>query len=567
MKLDVTTFLIAKYSDLIEERRSPRNFYEQIQRLRGELPLNIFATINNRILAMDRDDGALKALEAEFFSDRLRAKLERARQHSDDNLPFVAWTRFGALLVLKLLLTTHRGEGTTARTAVGACSIHANDYLESGDVSDLRQDLLPIVAEFAAGWDLQNPRDTGTFLRRTSYVYRRLLLQDDRFANLTSSKLGCAPKDLTFCHLTFERYFALLFGLYATVRQGAVSQGTSIINMPDFAHEGLFSDLELGSFVREKATSEHHFQAADLVIKDQQSFATAVLDPGWCVDFREFRNRPLLPLRDGRHVVLDMQFLIENASEGLKWSLAKSFTERDRALFFSCWGALFETYVQRLLGHYAKDACVWNVRTTTSEADAVIRSGDDLIVFEIKAGLLSQDVKGSRNRNTIAGEIRKKYITDQKGQAKGINQLSRVAKEVRNARTEFATVHHVYPVLVVEDPVMQTLAMNSYLDEIFRDEFDPGELAKPLTVLLIDELEEILPHIEAGDTTWQELLESRFVAGRATVYPMHTSLAVLANRRGWARRPETFLSPEQDQIDGVLDASYERLNRTEPQKG
>ncbi len=42
---------------------------------------------------------------------------------------------------------------------------------------------------------------------------------------------------------------------------------------------------------------------------------------------------------------------------------------------------------------------------------------------------------------------------------------------------------------------------------------------RPLTVMTIDELEQLLPHVSDGDIQWEELLQARF--DRKTVLANH----------------------------------------------
>lgn len=64
-------------------------------------------------------------------------------------------------LNLKLLLASSREVLAFQPTAVGACALHANDYIESEDPSRLQSGLLPVVAEFAATWEINNGRGVG----------------------------------------------------------------------------------------------------------------------------------------------------------------------------------------------------------------------------------------------------------------------------------------------------------------------------------------------------------------------------------------------------------------------
>lgn len=151
MRLNLTTLLIAKYSDLLGDgARSPKNFHEQVLRLTGDTPLNVFATINNRFSLAPAAADVHATLEHEFLSDSAKNKLARVRRRETDDVSHIVFTRYGALITLKLLLGTPRLQGIHRLTAIGACALHANDYTESADVSDMSSELLPLVAEYAA---------------------------------------------------------------------------------------------------------------------------------------------------------------------------------------------------------------------------------------------------------------------------------------------------------------------------------------------------------------------------------------------------------------------------------
>jgi hypothetical protein len=558
VRLNLEMLLIAKYSDLLGEgERSPRNFHEQLQRLGGEvLPLNIFASINNMFTFGPADVATHAELEAEFLSDSIKNKLERSRRREPDGEPLIIFSRIGALIVLKLLLATRRVPTRFRSTAVGACALHANDYAESLDVGDLSHGLLPVVAEYAATWELQNPRHVGTLLRRINYIYKHIVLADERIRRLTMERLGCTLSNLTFAGMSYERYLGVLFGLYVSVKNSVVDLKTSIVDVDDLQRRAEFPAGEFDNFLCERSSTASEFRSAIGSVDRLDDFVSAVALPGWCADIRIFRDRPLLRLPDARFVVLDMQFLIENASAGLYWTLARQFGERDRGILFSCWGDVFEEYVKRLLRHYVGESLQTNVTFLGGEADAIISAGDDRVLLEIKAGFISQDAKGSRDRRSFDAAIRKKYVGGGDARAKGVTQLARAARELISREER---IGQIYPVLVVDDPALQTFATNSYIDEIFRAETNPGANVKPLTLLLIDELEEILPHISAGDTSWQELLESRFVNGGVVVEPMHTSLTVLASRRGLRRRSETFLQSQAEDLNRIISHQYGAL--------
>ena len=69
----------------------------------------------------------------------------------------------------------------------------------------------------------------------------------------------------------------------------------------------------------------------------------------------------------------------------------------------------------------------------------------------------------------------------------------------------------LYPVVVLADPALEACGVNSFLNDIFEQYAVgiEGEV-RPLTVMSIQELEEVLAYISAGTFTWVELFDSRF---------------------------------------------------------
>src|SRR5450759_1250429 len=92
--------IMMKFSEVLNDgHRWPKNYYEQLQRCFGLMPINVFATINNRWII---NKTAEESWDAEFLSERITKKATQYRA-SLDSAGFI-FTRAGALLNLKLLL-------------------------------------------------------------------------------------------------------------------------------------------------------------------------------------------------------------------------------------------------------------------------------------------------------------------------------------------------------------------------------------------------------------------------------------------------------------------------------
>jgi hypothetical protein len=555
------TLLIAKYSDLLGgESRSATNYFTQIRRCAGLIPINIFATANN-LLSVDQGvPDVHKSLEESTLSDSIRNKLRRERKQRKGEPPTIAFTRSGAQLNLKLLLAVPRPNSTYRATAVGACALHANDFIESPNTEQLRNGLLPVITEFAASWEAHNQRDVGPLLRRSYNIYHRL--QDHAgIRTLIAAELGSAVKDVRFAGLPFRSYFPLLFGFYATARQSVARDATSIVDGFDIARKACVPHEDFTAFILSKARTLDEARMEFGQIDTEQDFRRRVEDSAWTSDMLPFRKKPLLVLPDGRHLVLDMACLIENASAGIFWNFMEQLASANaRHRFSTYYGNVFESYVQELVMHYLP-SMMRNLSFSGGGIDIFLDDDSIAIPIEVKSGFVPQKVKGARDQALLGAELEKKYVVDQDGHPKGVRQLAAAVRALREQRVAGIAKKYgrIYPVLVAEDPIMQTVGMNAYLNQLFEHEIDRGSDVAPLTILQIDELEQVLPHLRAGDLSFGELLDTRFVGESVVAQPMHTTFSEIASERNLSIRQDTFLESHGDELVQMITSAYASL--------
>lgn len=539
--------------------RLPKQFHEQVLRCASEMGLNVFATINNRFITDRLSVTAHQLLELEFLPESTRTKLARIRtRRLRDEPDFILFTRVGALIALKGMLAVGV-TGAFTRTAVGACALHANDYAESDDTSPLSSGILSVATEFAPVRDLQNPPEAGPLFRRFSYICQKLLAQHDEMRRLFREELRCEIEELRFSGLPFEKYFSILFGIYAVTLAGSEQKQypTSILDLHDLAEKAHVDEEDLVSFVRERSMTA--VEARDLIgpIGTVEDFAKVVIDSQWATDFRVFRNRPLFELSDGRFMVLDLQFLHESASRGLYWSLFNRLSEAGKRTFAEAWGDLFETYVLSLLQHYLPSLRM-NEEMGGREVDGVLELHGATFLIEVKSGFLPEGAKGSRDQSTFAQAVERKFVKNEKGKPKGVGQL---AATMESIRVGSGPLHDqpIYPILIGEDPVLASFAMNTYLDDIFIKATPHRRAGDRLTVMLIDEVEHILPYVSHGDIHLNELLDDRIEGGKMSPEHVASTFDTLATNRRLKMRGETFLSKQGDELTALVKKQYADL--------
>jgi hypothetical protein len=97
---------------------------------------------------------------------------------------------------------------------------------------------------------------------------------------------------------------------------------------------------------------------------------------------------------------------------------------------------------------------------------------------------------------------------------------------------------------------MECLGMNSYLNQLFRgflDE-DVADRIRPLTVMSVDELEELLPYVAAGDVGWQEVLRERFTGHGVSLISVHQALYNICRDRNVPVRRNDLLLQRFEQM-------------------
>lgn len=549
--------ILIKYSDLFQTAPDPIAYFEELRRSVGDIPLNIFATVNGYF---SREDAGIKAqgsLVRELVSGIVRDMIGRFRQNLDIR-DAVIFTRPSGLLNLKLLLAVSRPGEEYLATTVGMLALHANDYT---DIALPEADAIRFAVENLPIWELHNPRDVPDLLARYYFITQRMYGEDERIVSLFQSEFDKHPTSILIDGLTFGDYFALLFSIHAAATSAGEASKTSILNLEEHLRVFGLSKDQADEFFAGRVAAEDSFAAHFGRLDTANDFAEAIRRPSWALDFSYFRERPLLRLRDGRVVVLDLQFLIENTSVGLFWNVFRRTSKSGQRLLLSYWGNIFEQYIQRQMQAHppVSGTYLFNESIHGSEVDALLVDGNYAFVFEIKGGMLRHDGKCSRDVATVRQAIDRKHVANDKGDPKGVMQLVERCTAIAQHGIEEQAFKRVYPILVVEDPALQTPGVNTYLARRLRSlTRDPAKI-EPLTVITADELELMLPYVAAHDITWQELIDARHSGDEVAAKPASTTFWELVDGRRLRRRSNNILGPARNDLAELLRRKYESI--------
>lgn len=539
------------YSSIAGTPRSPERYFALLQGTENGDATILFAVINGALQSVGQMSGKLhQGLEHEFLDAELRVVLGEHRRRLDG--PLIVFSRALSLSSTKILLGMQQHHMPVGPlTTIGELAIHGNDFLDSQDTLwEGDPGLVEIVCEFAPLWDLSNPRNVHKLFVRTYLLLTKYLPASAGITKLFERVFGHGIAEMAFDGLALDDYLALVFGIYTASRTAIDKQKTCLIDLDQIFRITTLPPDGIRSFLaRRSGDKDTFYREFALGIDAVEAFADYITSCKRALDMNVLKQRPLFVCANGRYAVLDPQFLIELLSTTVYWTIFDALPPGDvRREFSGLWGTCFEALVIEEMQHFyppADGILRSNVLFATGEIDILLDFGDFIIVIEVKSGLMARDPRIARDPEAFRAELHKKFVDDA-----GVNQLVKAVKAIAAGDIHAkAAGSRVYPILIGDEPALQTLAANRYLDEEFTKQLSPRpDTVAPLTVMSIDELDELLPYITAGDATWRQVLDVRFEQDGVTADPFHTTWATLRRDLGIAQRPHSFLSEADEMV-------------------
>lgn len=211
-------------------------------------------------------------------------------------------------------------------------------------------------------------------------------------------------------------------------------------------------------------------------------------------NFITFRKYPLVNINE-KFICIDLNFVIDKISSGLFWLINDNLPKEQRDKFHSDWGFIFEEYIKSIFKRYfAEDKYYFNPKYDNSDdevADTIYIDKENLVLFEHKFTVLSSKAKYEEDTNYLIEEIESKFIQNKKGEWKGIGQIANNINKLFSKnkskscrRIDTTKIKHIFPVLIVNENILNSPFSNYILNEKFKSLINYS--------LLIDELE-IMP--------------------------------------------------------------------------
>lgn len=373
-----------------------------------------------------------------------------------------------------------------------------------------------------------------------------------------------------FDGLLLDEYITLIFGLYS-LTQGSPE---ATINVATVAQNLNIEPEAVAAFFNSRSLSMEEFRnlfAGGGWTKDD--FLSLITPSRFVGDTTEIRRYPFTHIDSDTHLILDPTCVVELLTSGLYWTIFDGLPERparDRERFRELWGRAFELYCVDLLTHFygtsgsglspLRPNIEYQGAEGSGQIDALLDYGNEVILFEMKASLLSLEAKFSRDWNRLEAELRRNFVENEQGKPKALRQLARAAKALIAGRVLSGKApERVFPVVIVDEKAMECLAMNTYINEVFQDLLggDVPNGLRPLTIMSIDELEELLPYIQQQGVSWTELLQSRFKNDNVVITSVHQGLYNINRDRKTAIMRNSFLINR-------YEALFERMKKVCP---
>jgi hypothetical protein len=272
-------------------------------------------------------------------------------------------------------------------------------------------------------------------------------------------------------------------------------------------------------------------------------------------DFTALRRKPILKIGDDSFLALDVTLLADKLDNGVFWRVHDSFTDNKlRDKLHNLWGQVFHQYVKKMLESIAHCGQFFSCPQFDGAAEAcdgILKYGSVAVVMEFKGSMLTAEAKYSGKPDLLIQSIETKFVGTE-ASPKGVRQLARTIIRWANKSDPqpipgIDFPRKIFPVLIGRESALGSPLMNYYLDERLTSLFNRKLIratVTPLFVLTIDELEQIVAHLDV--VRFCDLLESKYSAEDSTKWPFSGVTNTILNQQ--APKELQLLNNTADQI-------------------
>lgn len=377
----------------------------------------------------------------------------------------------------------------------------ANDLLRFFDTKTIEeaneeQSKIVIWKETLPLWEMSNPPEIKPAFARARKMFGSIIEDDsinqdylDLFSKVNGIRLN------EFMYFVFS-----LVAFYHNCRKSLLNDSNSVfIRKREF-----LNNVKNGAL---RQNFEHFIDNISTPFDRIKKVIEKSPDCGLLYGFLPFRKYPIAMINDDDLICLDIYFLLDKLGSGLFWEINGLLDKNEQGNYHSLWGSLFETYISFLLTDSKYDSkssvflkpCYDN--SGDEIADVLILHEENLIVMEVKFGLITQESKYGKDVSSLIDEIQEKYEKNKKGEWKGYGQLANNINKLfsKHGNYKFERINknqikNVIPILVTYENALgapfTNFIFNSYFQPLLRKEELIGNVVIwPLTLITIEEFE------------------------------------------------------------------------------
>jgi hypothetical protein len=556
-----------KYSEVMPAVENIQDLYWRTLRQTPVIPaVGVLATINC-LLAEDRsaDLDVHKVLQDRFLTTELAAKI--AAKTLRGPAFSCVFTRTGCLQLIRHLLLygdrSVKADGRNDRD-IGTLMLLANEFFQFDYIENPAEPAtLDLLVSSLPVWDIYNPRDLAYALSRIFQILSDILPGNDPEVRKLASKLGINGADIRVGSLPLNDFVAAVFGLFAYGRslKGAglavfdVGRIFSKVGFPTRVLKMLMRDraLTVGALCKRLSAGKARTRKNFVEELGRRSFLTDSLNI--------FRQSPLMKMDANRVLILDLEFLTELLTAGVYWNIFDGLPANQRETFRELWGRLFELYAADLLRQfYPPFSRILTVDLTYSggQVDALLDFGQVVVVFEVKSSLLTETAKRGGNKLDFVADYERKFVRNARGKPKALVQLATSCKAVADGRIATATrPGRIFSVCISDEPAVGCFFFTTYSNEVFEKEVRGTRSIQPVTMMSVNELEEVLPYVAENAFSWEELLEfrSQHFSG---AFSVHQAIYDLLRKKSLPPSRNQAVRKSFDEVWRIISAKYKR---------
>jgi hypothetical protein len=279
-------------------------------------------------------------------------------------------------------------------------------------------------------------------------------------------------------------------------------------------------------------------------------------------DFIDFRSSPLIQLDENKLLPTDLAFLLDKCHTGVQWALHDALPIKLRQSLFNAWGALFEEYVHWLFKGVTTTSVFYFPSPKWKKGgyesfDGIVLKGDVMLAAECKGGFITRAARYSGDSTAFCKDLDKKMTVGCRQLAEKIGLA--FAEQIEDRREledlDCKSIRAVVPVLILQDHILRVPFVNWYLNVQFQkfiaeEHIRPGVVIRPLTVLMVHELESIVHSAESEQFDFVYALHNRTLRDPD----------VLSNLSEWLSQYQEFGRNPSPRLAKILEQVSETIS-------